>query len=146
MFKHMLIPTDGSSASVRAIEAGVNLAKALDARITFLAVLNPWKLFSLDPLVVKGTTEKQYLEESARIGRMRVNVGEELAKSKGVQANGVLMYEDDPWKAIVDESTRLGCDLIAMASHGHKGTVAMLIGSETLKVLTHASIPVLVMK
>jgi nucleotide-binding universal stress UspA family protein len=146
MFKHMLIPTDGSSASVRAIEAGVNLAKVLNARITFLAVLKPWKIFSLDPLVASSTTEKQYLEESARIGRMRVNVGEELAKSKGVQATGVLMYEEDPWKAIVDESKRVGCDVIAMASHGHRGTVAMLIGSETLKVLTHAAIPVLVMR
>jgi nucleotide-binding universal stress UspA family protein len=56
------------------------------------------------------------------------------------------MYEDEPWKAIVDESRRLGCDQIAMASHGHRGTVALLIGSETLKVLTHASIPVLVVK
>ena len=146
MFKHMLIPTDGSSASVRAIEAGIDLAKAVGARITFMTVLKPWKLLSLDPLVASSTTEKQYLEESARIGRMRVNVGVELAKSKGVQASGLLMYEDDPWKAIFDESKRVGCDLIAMASHGHKGTVATLIGSETLKVLTHAAIPVLVMR
>src|ERR1700682_1354446 len=127
MFKHLLIPTDGSSASVRAIEAGIDLAKAVNARITFLTVLKPWKLFSLDPLVVKGTTEKQYLEESARIGRMRVNVGEALAKSKGVQASGVLMYEEDPWKAIVDESKRVGCDLIARGSCGPKGSRALLL-------------------
>ena len=56
------------------------------------------------------------------------------------------MYEEDPWKAIVDEAKRVDCDLIVMASHGHRGTVAMVIGSETLKVLTHAAIPVLVMR
>lgn len=83
MFKHMLIPTDGSSTSVRAIEAGVNLAKALNARITFLTVSKPWKLFSLDPLIAVSTNEKEYLEDSARLAEIRLNVGEVLAKSKG---------------------------------------------------------------
>lgn len=63
-----------------------------------------------------------------------------------MQATTVHMYEEDPWKAIVDEAKRVDCDLIVMASHGHRGTVAMVIGSETLKVLTHAAIPVLVMR
>jgi nucleotide-binding universal stress UspA family protein len=146
MFKHMLIPTDGSPASVRAIEAGVDLAKAINARITFLTVSKPWKLFSLDPLVAASTDEKEYLEASARLAEIRLNVGEVLAKAKGVQATAVHMYEEDPWKAIVDEARRVRCDLIVMASHGHKGTVGLLIGSETLKVLTHAAIPVLMMR
>jgi nucleotide-binding universal stress UspA family protein len=146
MFKHMLVPTDGSSASIRAIEQGIDLAKAIGARITFLTVSRPWKLFSLDPLLVGARNEKEYLEESARFAALRLNVGEELAKSKGVQATAVHMYEEHPWKAIVDEAKRVGCDLIVMASHGHKGTVALVLGSETLKVLTHAAIPVLVMR
>jgi nucleotide-binding universal stress UspA family protein len=146
MFKHLLVPTDGSPASVRAIEASVNLAKAVNARITFLTVSKPWKIFSLDPLIAAATNEKEYLEESARLARIRLDVGEVLAKSKGVQATAVHMYEEHPWKAILDEAKRVRCDLIEMASHGHKGTVAMLLGSETLKVLTHAEMPVLVMR
>jgi nucleotide-binding universal stress UspA family protein len=146
MFRHLLVPTDGSPASVHAIEASVNLAKSLGARITFLTVSKPWKIFSLDPLVVADTDERKYLEDSARLAALRLKVGEDLAKAKGVTAAAIHMYEEHPWKAIIDEATRLDCDVISMASHGHKGTVGFVLGSETVKVLTHAKIPVLMMR
>jgi nucleotide-binding universal stress UspA family protein len=142
MFKHLMLPTDGSPHSNDAVRSGIELAAALKSAVTLMTVFAPWKLFSLDPLVSGATTEDQYLRDTQEIADARLKPWADLASSRGVVAVCVRIFEEHPWKAIVDEAANLGCDLIVMASHGRRGVVAGIIGSESLKVLTHARIPV----
>ncbi|MCL4800404.1 MAG: universal stress protein [Burkholderiales bacterium] len=145
MFKHILIPTDGSDLSRRAIAGGVELAKAVGARVTvlfaaptatpivyrhFLPVgyMTPDKHAKL----IKRTAE-QYLEAAAR-----------EAKKASVPCETLSVTNDFPADAILKTARKRKCDLIYMASHGRRGVSAVLLGSETQKVLAHADVPVLV--
>jgi nucleotide-binding universal stress UspA family protein len=144
VFKRILAPTDGSIASMQAARAGVDLARELGATVIFITVSKPWSVFSLDPIVLSVTNEKKYLEDTARVAGVRLQACEEYARSQGVNARSVHIYEEPVWKAIVEEARNLQCDLIHMAAHGRRGGVALVIGSTTGKVLTHAPAPVLV--
>jgi nucleotide-binding universal stress UspA family protein len=144
MFKRILIPTDGSLASIQAMHAGVDLAKGLAATVIFITVSKPWSVFSLDPIVLSVTSEKKYLEDTARVAGVRLAACEEYARSNGVNARSVHVYEEPVWKAIVEEARNLQCDLIHMAAHGRRGGAALVIASTTARVLTHAPAPVLV--
>jgi nucleotide-binding universal stress UspA family protein len=144
MFKHLLIPTDGSELAQRAVRAGIDLAAALQAQVTLVTVSKPWRIFSADPLVVADRTELEYLKDSARIGKERLRPGEEYAQSKGVKARALHIYEEHVWQAIIDAAHADICDLVFMASHGHKGAVTFVLGSQTAKVLVHSTLPVLV--
>jgi nucleotide-binding universal stress UspA family protein len=144
MFKRILVPTDGALASIQAMRAGVDLAQELGATVIFITVSRPWSVFSVDPFVLSVTDERKYLEDTARVAGVRLEACEEYARSKGVNARSVHAYEEPVWKAIVEEARNLQCDLIHMAAHGRRGGAALVIGSTTGKVLTHAPVPVLV--
>ena len=148
MYKNILLPIDGSQLSLRAAQHGIELAKALNARVTAIMVTTPWAIqFAREPaVVVPGVvvpqTEYDLRTEQAACNCLRVVTDE--ARSAGVPSKALHVRHRDPYVAILDAARREGCDLIVMASHGRRGLTGLLLGSETVKVLTHSQIPVLV--
>ena len=143
MYKHILIPTDGSPLSEEAIKQGLRLAKTLSAKVTVLTTVPPFHVFAVEPTMVTDTRD-QYEKDVMRIAEGRLAFPREAAKVAGVVYEDIFMIAEHPWAAIVETAKTRGCDLIVMASHGRKGVSALLLGSETTKVLTHTTIPTLV--
>ena len=143
MYKHILIPTDGSELSERAVLEAVTLAKTLGAHVTAVTVSPPFHLTGYDPFLVT-VTPTQY--ERAHESRAREVLGDARAKAAaaGVPCEVISVVHDAPWQAIIETAQRQGCDLVFMASHGRRGVAGMLLGSETQRVLTHCKVPVLV--
>ena len=135
MYKHILIPTDGSDLSNKAIRHGVALAKAVNARATAITVTVPFHVFAIDPDTKKRT--------SAAATRYLTQV-KDAAIAVGVTCAMIHAEHEHPYRAIIDAASNSDCDLITMASHGRRGISAVVLGSETVKVLTHSNIPVLV--
>ncbi|MEO8751085.1 MAG: universal stress protein [Casimicrobiaceae bacterium] len=143
MFKHILVPTDGSPLSERAAVGAVQMAKALAARVTAVTVSVPFHVFSLDPNMVSDT-EDVYRADCEKRADGYLAVVEKAAKAAGVAFDGVHVSAEHPYAAIIEAAGQRACDVICMASHGRKGLVALVLGSETVKVLTHSAIPVVV--
>lgn len=142
MFKHILIPTDGSPLSERAMDQALRLAAETHARVTLLTVTEPYHLTASWPLV--GADE--YAEYARQHGRERLASGAALARTLGVTCEPLVVEHEAPFAAIIDAAVSQGCDLIAMASHGRRGFSAVILGSTTQQVLTHTRIPVLVLR
>jgi nucleotide-binding universal stress UspA family protein len=145
MFKHILLPTDGSALSQVAIQKGVELARRLQAKITGISVVPGQKyyLYQTDIIVqVKEETAKHHKLQAER----NLSVIEKAAKDAGVPCETLCEINDHPYETIIRVAEKKGCDLIMMASHGRRGVGALLLGSETQKVLTHSKIPVLVQR
>ncbi|RPJ04448.1 MAG: universal stress protein [Deltaproteobacteria bacterium] len=143
MFKHVLLPTDGSSLSQAAIQKGVQLAKSMRAKITGISVMPEQKyyLYQTDITVqVKEETAKQHKKQAGE----NLSFIEKAAKDAGVPCETLCETSDHPYEAIIRVAEKNACDLIMMASHGRRGVKGLLLGSETQKVLTHSKIPVLV--
>ena len=143
MFKHILIPTDGSDLSRKALLYGVQLAKESDARVTALTVRPPYVIGSMDMIGVVGSQD-EFEAETQRYADYALTQARMAAEAAGVKIETVQDVGDQPYKAIIDCAQANKCDLIVMASHGRRGVSALLLGSETVKVLTHSATPVLV--
>lgn len=143
MFKHILIPTDGSELSERAVLAGASLAKEVGAQVTGITALPEFRTFTLDSDMIE-TTEDEYLAASEERGAKFLATIVDAARTAGVPCATVLARSDRPWEAILQTARERGCDLIVMASHGRHGIGSVLLGSETQKVLVQSAIPVLV--
>jgi nucleotide-binding universal stress UspA family protein len=145
MYKHILIPTDGSELSLKAVEHGVSLAKTTGAKVTSITVVSPVLLFNLDPGQFKEPSEEWgYKPELERFANKCLDQVKSVALEKGVTCNVMYAEHDQPYQAIIDAAENEHCDLICMASHGRGGLAAVVLGSQTVKVLTHSKIPVLV--
>ena len=145
MYKHILIPTDGSPASLRAAKARVELARATGARVTaFFAAPAPTPVVYDGLLPVAYMPPEQHAEVIARAASKFLGVIADLAKGAGVPCESVHVTSDFPAEAIIACARQRKCDLIFMASHGRRGLSGLLLGSETQKVLTHSKIPVVV--
>jgi len=145
MIKHILLPTDGSPLSARAVAAGVKLAKAVGARVTGLFVAPAPTPLVYERFVPVGyMTPEQHAALIERAAARYLGVIEKAAKAAGVPCECVRITSDFPADVILQTATKRRCDLIVMASHGRRGLSAVLLGSETQKVLTHAKLPVLV--
>jgi nucleotide-binding universal stress UspA family protein len=145
MFTHILIPTDGSEPSKRAVEAGVALAKALGARVTGMyAAPAPTPVVFKNFLPVGYSPPDEHAAAIERAARRYLGVIEAAAAAAGVACDTVHLTSEYPADTILDVAKRRKCDLVFMASHGHTGLAGLLLGSETQKVLAHAKIPVLV--
>jgi nucleotide-binding universal stress UspA family protein len=145
MFTNILIPTDGSEFSEKVVKDGIDLARAMGARITALHAypkhrISPYGEFGPSDEVV----EKQVTETALRDGNRFLDRIEAAAKPGGVKVDRVIVQDDNAWEAIIQTAAAKGCDLIMMAAHGRRGLSALVLGSETNKVLTHSKIPVLV--
>jgi nucleotide-binding universal stress UspA family protein len=143
MHTHILIPTDGSDLSDEAIQYGTALAKAVNAKVTGVTVITPFHFLSVEPEMVADTLES-YRERMTTVAAQRLSKLKQAANAAGVSCEVVHLEHEHPYKAIIDVANNKACDLIVMASHGRRGISAIVLGSETLKVLTHSTIPVLV--
>jgi nucleotide-binding universal stress UspA family protein len=142
MYRHILLPTDGSELSKAAMKHGIELAKAIGAKVTALVVSTPLISLVVDPGRVSGALE-QYKELVATQTAKYLDNIKDNAREAGVDCATLCIEHDKPYEAIVNTAKNNGCDLVVMASHGLRG-VSAILGSETLKVLTHSSVPILV--
>lgn len=143
MYKNILIPTDGSELAGKAVQHGMAFAKEIGAKITVLTVTVPFHVFTLDPMVVEDTLDQYRKRLQVETARLFSAVAK-AASAAGVACETVQVEHEHPYQAIIDTAKSKGCDLIVMASHGRRGVSAIVLGSETVKVLTHSKIPVLV--
>jgi len=142
MFKRILVPTDGSELSGKAIAAAVELAKTLKATLVGMTTLEPYSYSNLSEY--RPETLDDYEARMDQAGAERLARIANAAAQAGVAVETISVKSFSPYEAIIDTATGKGCDLIIMASHGRRGLNAVLLGSETQKVLTHSSIPVMV--
>lgn len=142
LFKHILIPTDGSELSLKAVQHGIALAKVMGAQITAMTVQPPLTDFVVEGVTITvGTAER---DELAKQFDHRLDAARAEAKAQGIHLGTIQVEDREPWRAIIEVAKQKGADLIVMASHGRRGVSALVLGSETQKLLTHSSVPVLV--
>ncbi|HVS25725.1 MAG TPA: universal stress protein [Burkholderiales bacterium] len=147
MFKHILIPTDGSNLSKKAVKAGVRFAKSMSARVTGFHSYPSFQQYAFSGYdAPEAETVKHFDEKMREAGEKYLTEIEKEAKAAGVDYTGVVQKADAPYLGITEAAKKRGCDAIFMASHGRKGIAALLVGSETQKVLTHSKIPVVVFR
>jgi len=143
VFKRILIPTDGSELALRAVQYGIALAKDQKAKVTAITVHSPFHIATLQPEML-ADTQKEYNKRSAEQAAKYLETVAKAAKAAGVACETRSVEHQHAYQAIIDCAVDEVCDLIVMASHGRSGASAILMGSQTLKVLTHSKIPVLV--
>lgn len=147
MYKNILVATDGTRLSGKAVTHAVALAKALGARLTafYASPDYPIPVYA-EGAIVEPMSRREY--EAICKGHADKILGAIAAKAKSAQVayNGAHAVDSTPWRAILAATRKHRCDVIVMASHGRRGVSAMLLGSETQKVLTHSKIPVIVVR
>src|ERR1019366_2728808 len=147
MVTHILLPTDGSKLSNKAVRQAIEFAKALGAKITAVHVVGGYHLALPDEgfaMPEIPALKKRFEEEEAARAKKILGSVKEAAEMAGVECAVVVATGDVPYEMIINQATKFKCDLIIMASHGRRGLQGILLGSETQKVLTHSKIPVLV--
>jgi nucleotide-binding universal stress UspA family protein len=145
MYRNVLIATDGSELAQKAVDHGVAMARAINAKVTVVTVSEPFhpRPLTYAPRMVTDTRE-QYEQDVAACAANYLAAAKQVASAAGVICDAVHVEYPHPYQGIIDTAAKKGCDLIVMASHGRRGISAVLLGSETAKVLTHSTIPVLV--
>lgn len=143
MYKHILLPTDGSPLSDMSVEKGLVFAKEIGAKATLLMAVEPFHIITADAEQL-GSTREEYAALAAGRAAKHLKVLQAKGATIGVVCEAEHQVSDEPYRTIIDTAKDKGCDLIAMASHGRRGISALILGSVTTKVLTHSTIPVLV--
>jgi nucleotide-binding universal stress UspA family protein len=143
MYANILIPTDGSELAGKAVRHGIALAKRVGAKITVLTVLPPFHTFTTDTQMIEDTPAR-YQARMHEHAEKTLGAAAQAAQAANVACETVEVEHEYPYRAIVELAETKGCDLIVMASHGRHGIAALVLGSETVKVLTHCKMPVLV--
>lgn len=142
MFKKILLPTDGSELSFKAIQGGIEFAKALKASVVGVTVVEPYSYSNLSEY--RPETLDDYEQRMMKTAAERLGKVADAAAQASVPVETVTTKSFSPYEAIIEAAKAKGCDVIFMASHGRRGLSAVLLGSETQKVLTHSTIPVMV--
>jgi nucleotide-binding universal stress UspA family protein len=145
MFKHVLVPTDGSPLSESAVARSIAFAKEIGASLTFFYSQPdfPMPIYG-EGALIDPTTPEQFAQSSQQEAQRILDHAKLAAEAEGVVADTDTRISEIPYEAIIDAADRHHCDLIFMASHGRRGIAGLLLGSETQKVLTHSKTPVLV--
>ena len=144
MYKRILVSTDGSEISRKAAASAVALAKSMGAELLTISVKEPFPYSAISEM--QPVPPQEFFDAQERIARERVQGVVDAAKAEGVACQAHTVEALHPWEAILDHAKNQNAELIVMASHGRRGLSALLLGSETQKVLTHSAIPVLVIK
>jgi nucleotide-binding universal stress UspA family protein len=147
MYKHILVPTDGSKLSLKAAKEAARLAQKLGARITALYVIEPYMPPATGEtafLIRQAGLEESYAKAMKKHAATALAQVEMAAAAAKVRCDGIAVSGFRPWEAIIKAARAKKCDLIVMASHGWRGLAGLILGGETHKVLTHAKTPVLV--
>lgn len=145
MFTHILLPTDGSPLSEAAMHKGIQFAKSINAHVTGFHAIQPFHVFTLQTEMLEETRE-QFEKDARAYAEQCLASLQQSAAEAGVPCDTMSVTTEHPYEAIIKAAEDKGCDLIMMASHGRRGMRGLLIGSETSKVLTHTTIPVLVFR
>jgi len=144
MFKRILFPTDGSEITDKAMQSAVGMAKLANAELFVLAVKEPFPYSAISE--IQPMPPQEFFDAQEKVAAARVKRVAEAAAAAGVVCQSHTVEATYPWEAILDHAKAQGCELIVMASHGRRGMSALLLGSETQKVLTHGTLPVLVVR
>lgn len=145
MFKTILIPTDGSALSEYAAKEALQFAKSINAKVVGFHFEESYHVFAVDAEMVTDTREVFERDAKLRTAAYLAKL-EDMARAVGVPCECISGQDNHPWQAIIKAAQSKGCDLIAMASHGRRGIQGLLLGSQTVHVLTHSKIPVLVFR
>ena len=144
MYSRILVPTDGSDITRKAVNTAIDLARRLDAQLFAVSVKEPFPYSAMSE--VQPIAPQEFYEAQEKVASDRVTAVVEAARAQKVAASGYTVESLHPWEAILDHAKDKHCDLIVMASHGRRGVAALLLGSETQRVLLHSPVPVLVVK
>ena len=144
MYKRILVPTDGSEITAKAVQTAIGLSKATGAALYTISVKEPFPYSAISEM--QPVPPQEFYDAQERIAAARVKAVVDAARAGGVACSGHTVEALHPWEAIIDHTKRTECDLLVMASHGRRGVSALLLGSETQKVLTHSKVPVLVVR
>ena len=144
MYKRVLFPPDGSEITGKAMQSAIAMARLCGAELYVLAVKEPFPYSAISEM--QPVPPQEFFDAQERIAAARVKAVTEAATAAGVTCHGHTVEALHPWEAILDHAKAQGCDLVVMASHGRRGVSALLLGSETQKVLTHSTLPVLVVR
>ncbi|KDB53307.1 UspA domain-containing protein [Sphaerotilus natans subsp. natans DSM 6575] len=144
MYKRILVPTDGSEITHKAVETAVAMAKAFGATLLTLAVKEPFPYSAITEM--QPIPPQEFFDAQERIAVKHIDQVKAACAAAGVECLAATVEAAHPWEAIIDFGKDQGADLIVMASHGRRGVAALLLGSETQKVLTHSTVPVLVVR
>ena len=144
MYKRILVPTDGSDITAKAVSTAVALAKLCGASLVTLCVKEPFPYSAISEM--QPVPPQEFYDAQEKIAVARVKAVLDAANAAGLPCEGATLEALHPWEAILETAKTKGCDLVVMASHGRRGMAALLIGSETSRVLTHSPLPVLVVK
>jgi nucleotide-binding universal stress UspA family protein len=144
MFKRILVPTDGSDITTKAINTAIDLAQAGSGQMFAVSVKEPFPYSAISEM--QPVPPQEFYDAQERIAAGRVKAVVDAAKAAGVACGGHTVEALHPWEAILDHAKSQQCDLIVMASHGRRGVAALLLGSETQRVLIHSALPVLIVK
>ena len=142
MISKILVPTDGSELSVKAIRGAVELAKRLGAKVVGMTAIEPYSYSSISEY--RPESFESFETRTEAIAKERLSQVESIARAANVEVETSVSKSYSPYQAIIEAAAEAGCDAIFMASHGRRGLNAVLLGSETQKVLTHSKIPVMV--
>lgn len=142
MYKNILLPTDGTEFCQKAVAHGVELAKLAGAKVTGVTVAVPMRRM----IAASLSTELLDSVKASHRAALTKALGfvEASAKAAGVTCETIEVQDEHPYRGIINAAEKKGCDLIVMASHGQRGLAAVIVGSETQKVVTHTDIPVLI--
>ena len=144
MYQRILVPTDGSQITQKAVQTAIELAALARAELRTIGVKEPFPYSAISEM--QPVPPQEFFDAQERIASTHVKAVMEAAQAAGVACAGHTVEALHPWEAIIDHARDQGCDLIVMASHGRRGVAALLLGSETQKVLTHSTLPVLVVR
>ncbi len=144
MFQRILLPTDGSDITAKAVSTAVALAKSLGAKLYTISVKEPFPYSAISEM--QPTPPQEFFDAQERIAAKRVQTVVDACKAAGIACEAHTVEALHPWEAIIDHAKRQECDLVVMASHGRRGVAALLLGSETQKVLTHSQVAVLIVR
>ena len=146
MYSHILVPTDGSTLSLKAARAGAELAKKLRAKMTAVYVIPQFQPdYAGEGLYFSSATQKKdYLAGMQAMAEKALTRIVSAAREAGVKCDSTSVVSESPWEGIIGAARKLKCDMIVMSSHGRGGIAGVVLGSQTNRVLTHSKIPVLV--
>lgn len=144
MYQRILVPTDGSENTQKAVQTAIGLARLTGGKLYTLSVKEPFPYSAISEM--QPVPPQEFFDAQERIAAMRVKGVVDAATAAGIGCEAATVEALHPWEAIIDHAKTQGCDLIVMASHGRRGLQAILLGSETQRVLIHTTIPVLIVR
>jgi len=144
MFKHILVPVDGSNTAQMAVSKAIGLAKAFDSSVTVIYVIDPYPFTGVGTDFAYGQAE--YLSAATAEANASVHAAKATLQEAGVAVDSSVIEAHAVWRGIVEAGASLAADLIVMGSHGRSGLEKLVLGSVAQAVLSHTKLPVLVVR